>query len=286
MALMTSPVWRVAAAVMVVVFLAVVSSCASSPFAGTASKTANAPVGSAVRLPPAGGVPDYQLGEAYEPADDIDIVTRDRTARPVPGRYSICYINGFQTQPEQRPRWDPDLLLVADGASIVDPDWPDEVLLDTSTAEKRRRIAEVVGPWITGCARAGFDAVELDNLDSFTRSRGLLSFSDNSALAARYVELAHQAGLAAGQKNVAERSQLLHDDIGFDFAIAEECAAFDECDAYTTVYGSAVIAIEYTDSMQRTWNEICADPDTPESVVLRDRELTGPDNPDHVARHC
>ena len=35
-------------------------------------------------------------------------------------------------------------------------------------------LARIVGRWTRGCADDGFDAVEYDNLDSFTRSHGLL----------------------------------------------------------------------------------------------------------------
>ena len=45
------------------------------------------------------GVADYQLGEAYRPAEDVTVVVRDATATPEPGVYSVCYVNAFQTQP-------------------------------------------------------------------------------------------------------------------------------------------------------------------------------------------
>ncbi|WP_256335884.1 endo alpha-1,4 polygalactosaminidase [Microbacterium sp. cf332] len=239
-----------------------------------------------IALPPAGGLPDYQLGGAYEPEPDVEIVGRDRAAEPSVGRYSICYVNGFQTQPGERDLWDPDLLVAVDGRPLIDPEWPDEVLVDTSTAAQRDRILELVAPWIRGCADAGFDAVEFDNLDSFTRSRGRLDLGGNLALATAYVEVAHAAGLAAGQKNAAEYAPRLRDDAGFDFAVVEECAAYEECDAYTDVYGDAVVDIEYTDDLPRTWTEICADPATPPSVVLRDRDLTVKGDPEHAAMHC
>lgn len=162
-----------------------------------------------VVLPPTGSAPDYQLGGAYEPDPAVDVVARDRASTRAPGRYSICYVNGFQTQPGERDLWPDDLLLTSGGADVVDPDWPDEVLLDTSTAERRTRIADLVGPWIEGCAASGFDAVEFDNLDSYTRSGGAMTFEDNLALAAAFVDLAHGTGLAAGQKNAAEESDRL-----------------------------------------------------------------------------
>lgn len=239
-----------------------------------------------VHLPPAGGLPDYQLGGAYPPAADVTIVGRDREAEPAPGTYSICYVNGFQTQPGERDLWDDDLLVTIAGEPLADPDWPDEFLLDTSTPDTRARIVDVVGGWITGCADAGFDAVEFDNLDSFTRSEGALTIEDNISVAVEFVRIAHAAGLAAGQKNAAEFAERLQTEAGFDFAVVEECAAYRECPAYTDVYGAAVISIEYTDNLPRPWAEVCADAETPPSVVLRDRDLVTPDHPAHVAEHC
>ena len=54
---------------------------------------------------PRGTDVDYQLGGAAEPADNVGIVVRDRNASPVAGRYNICYVNGFQTQPDERAFW-------------------------------------------------------------------------------------------------------------------------------------------------------------------------------------
>ncbi len=238
-------------------------------------------------LPPADAAPDYQLGGAYEPSPAVAIVVRDREAAPADGRYSVCYVNAFQTQSDDQDAWADDLLL-HDGAGdpVRDPVWPDEVLLDTSTAENRAAIAEVIRPWIDGCADAGFDAVEFDNLDSASRSGGALSDADNLELAVSLVKMAHDAGLAAAQKNAAESSAPLHEKAGFDFAIAEECAAHHECAAYTDVYGDHVIDVEYLDASTQPFADACADPATPKSVVLRDRALSTPDDAGFVFALC
>lgn len=239
-----------------------------------------------VTLPPAGALPDYQLGGAYDPPEGVGIVGRDRSAEPAAGLYSVCYVNGFQTQPGEFDAW-PDDLLLHDGDEVVfDPDWPDEALLDTGSAGQRSRIAEIVVPWIEGCADAGFQAVEFDNLDSFSRSHGTLSLEDNLALAELLVDVAHDVGLAAGQKNAAEHADALKERAGFDFAVTEECAAYAECGAYTAVYGAHVIDIEYTDQLPRPFAELCADPDTPASTVLRDRDLVTPDDEGYVFAGC
>ena len=54
-----------------------------------------------VALPPPNAGLDYQLGGAYPPPGDVKIVSRDRTDAPAPGLYNICYINGFQAQPNE-----------------------------------------------------------------------------------------------------------------------------------------------------------------------------------------
>ncbi|WP_125776004.1 endo alpha-1,4 polygalactosaminidase [Antribacter gilvus] len=248
--------------------------------------------GEGVSLPPTHGVLDYQLGGAYTPPGGLDVVVRDATAEPADGAYSVCYVNGFQTQPGD-DRWldHEDLLLHdGDGKLVVDPAWPDEHVLDPSTAERRERILALVGPVVTGCADAGFDAVELDNLDTWTRfddpSTGVVDAAGARALAAAYVALAHDAGLAVGQKNAAEVAATARDELGFDFAIAEECVAYDECDAYTAAYGEHVLVVEYPDTLGVPFEEACADPGTPPLTILRDRALVTPDDPGYVYEHC
>nr|WP_232832222.1 endo alpha-1,4 polygalactosaminidase [Nocardiopsis sp. FIRDI 009] len=242
-----------------------------------------------VRLPPAGAF-DYQLGGAYEPAPGVVTVVRDATAEPVADLYSVCYVNGFQTQPQERERWvaeHPDLLLRdADGEFVVDPDWPDEILLDVSTGERREGIAELVGATVRECAERGFDAVEFDNLDSHTRSGGAFTADDALALAADLAETAHGHGMAVAQKNAAELAGRARREAGFDLAVAEECAAFDECAAYTAVYGDAVLAVEYPDTLDVPFADVCADPDTPASVILRDRDLVAPDGAGYLFDTC
>lgn len=248
----------------------------------------SAPEGSGiVRLPPEGGAPDYQLGGAYDPTPAVTIVARDRSADPAPNAYSICYVNGFQTQPGELDLFPQETLLHGeDGEIRFDPDWPDEALLDLSTAAKRDAVLAIVGPWIEGCARDGFDAVEFDNLDSYTRSGGALGFEDNLALSTELVRTAHEAGIAAGQKNASEEAAALRERAGFDFAVTEECSVFNECGAYTDVYGAHVINIEYTDELPRPFAEMCSDPDAPASMVLRDRLLSTPGDPEYAFQLC
>ncbi|GAB3605986.1 endo alpha-1,4 polygalactosaminidase [Conyzicola nivalis] len=241
------------------------------------------------QAPPAGIVFDYQLGGGYAPAAGVGGVVRDSTDEPAEGLYSVCYVNGFQTQPADRDDWldeHPDLVLHSDGEPLVDENWPDELILDTSTADKRQRIAARLADTLDRCASAGFDAIEIDNLDSYTRSDGRLGQDDAVALATLYAQQAHAAGLAIGQKNSAELGARGRDDAGFDFAVAEECHRWNECALYTEVWGELVIDIEYTDDLRGDFDDLCADPQVPASTILRDRDLTTPSDPGYRFAAC
>jgi hypothetical protein len=238
---------------------------------------------------PTTGLVDYQLGGSYPPPADTSIVARDSTDRAEPGVYSICYLNGFQTQPDAVEWWQsthPELLLTANGKPVHDPDWPDEILLDTSTESNRAAIVAIEASWISDCAARGFDAVEFDNLDSYSRSKNAITMDDNAATAAGLVELVHAAGLSAGQKNSVELGTRGRDEIGFDFVVAEECQRWDECGDYSNVYGTRVIDIEYFDDLGGTMNQVCSDPTLPLFTVFRDLDLVPSGSPGYRIEVC
>jgi hypothetical protein len=227
---------------------------------------------------PTGTDVDYQLGGAATAPAHVGIVVRDREEEPQPGRYNVCYVNGFQTQPHERRFWlKRKHLLLQDrrGALVVDEDWG-EVLLDLRTRDKRTRIARIVTRWTKGCARSGFAAVEFDNLDSYTRSRGLMKRRHALAFARLLARGAHRHGLAAGQKNLAGYDGR---NVGFDFAVSEECGHYDECQAYVDDFGDQVLMIEYAAADFET---TCGAHGATHAVVLRDRDLT----PGGVHRWC
>lgn len=228
-----------------------------------------APAQAAVKPLPTGTHVDYQLGGNRSVPEGVGIVARDREAAPLKGAYNVCYVNGFQTQPNEAAFWKkrPDLILRKNGTPVVDSGWG-EKLLDTRTAAKRKRIATIVGRWIDGCAKSGFQGVEFDNLDSFYRSKGLVTRAHNKALARLLVARAHRAGLAAGQKNFSEWNGRA---AGFDFAVAEECGRYDECGSYAKYYGKRVLVIEYR---RVDFTRTCKAWGSRLPVVLRDRDLT------------
>jgi hypothetical protein len=266
------------------------TSTASSPNTTAAPRTSpittaptTLPVG--VRPPPPHARFDYQIGQPYPPPAGVRVVTRDRAAAPVPGLYNICYLNAYQTQTEETDWWlahHPDLLLTgADGRHVRDPNW-NELLLDIATPAKRIALAAIVNGWIDGCAHSGFNAVEPDNLDSWTRSNGLLTADQALAFAKLIITRAHADGLAVAQKNGAEISARGRN-AGFDFAVAEECADYAECQSYTTAYGNEVIVIEDSATGLAT---ACAGWGNTLSVVRRDVDVTAPGSSGYVYQAC
>ena len=185
-------------------------------------------------LPPPNAKVDYQLGGAYPPPSGVTVLSRDRKAARVDGLYNICYVNGFQVQPDDEMWWldnHPDLLLRdGTGAIVRDTQW-NEMLLDIRLAEQRTAIASIIGAWIRECAQTSFQAVEIDNLDAYTRSQGLLLEHQAIQTMKMLSDHAHAVSRPIAQKNssdlVAKKAEM-----GTDFAIAEECNRYNECDMY------------------------------------------------------
>ncbi|WP_436536875.1 endo alpha-1,4 polygalactosaminidase [Actinoplanes sp. HUAS TT8] len=263
----------------------VTSAPTAAPTTATATATTSAKP-AAWTAPPANAKFDYQIGGAYTPPSGVTVVSRDSGATPAAGLYNVCYVNAFQAQPGDESWWKTnhaDLLLHdANGKLVIDEDW-DEILLDFSTEAKRAALTTIVGGWIDQCAAKGFQAVEPDNLDSYSRSKGLLTQAQAIAYATSLATRAHAKGLAIGQKNTAELSSANAKKVGFDFAVAEECADFDECGDYTTSYGNNVIVIEYSKS---GFTKACNAYGSRLSVVLRDVDVTTPGSKSYVYEAC
>ncbi len=240
--------------------------------------------GHAIVLPTGNAAFDYQIGGAYTPPSGVQVVSRDREDSPAPGIYNICYVNGFQTQPQDEDWWldnHPDLILRdGNGDPVEDESWG-EFLLDIGTPAKRSALVAIVGPWIEKCAADGFDAVEIDNLDSYSRSEGLLQPAHAVTFMGMLSSVAHASGLASAQKNSTE---LLGDAVamGTDFAVAEECNRWNECADYVSVYGNLVFVIEYR---KQDFDAGCANFEEL-SIVLRDLAVSTPSSGSYVYDGC
>jgi hypothetical protein len=239
---------------------------------------------------------DYQIGGGYRPVDGVEVVVRDWfEGHPLPDGYSICYLNAFQTErdddrvdrPDERSNWPGHLVLSELGD---DPDWDGEYLIDLATVDARKAAAGWVEQMIETCADKGFDAVELDNLDSWTRFAGtptaeLVPFGpDEAAAYARLLTAAvHAHGLAVAQKNALEFDAATVAVVGFDFLIVERCGEFGECDAAAQLYGDTLLAIEYEPD---AFAAACDALGERSSVVLRDVAVSRPGSASYRYQEC
>ena len=128
--------------------------------------------------------------------------------------------------------------------------------------------------------------MEPDNLDSWTRSSHLLTRRDNVRLARLLARLAHRSGLAIAQKNTPQLTRRQSRRIGFDFAVAEECEVYRECERYIRTYHRRVIEIEYTDNGRLAYRRACRMRGSRISVLLRDRDVVKPGDRAYRYRWC
>lgn len=236
-----------------------------------------------VAVPPPHAEFDYQIGAPYAPAPGVGVISRDYTKDPLPGVYNICYVNAFQTQQGAQGQWDPDLLLRNENGEVIeDGGWAGEAILDLREDGKRKRIAAKVNGWIDICAAKGFQGVEPDNYDSYERSQDLFSANEAQLLIQLLSAHAHDKGLAIAQKNTSDLLGAARKN-GLDFAVAEECGQFGECDKYASAFNDHVVVVEYT---AKGLADACAGFKDRLSIVRRDKLVTAPDSGEYVRETC
>jgi hypothetical protein len=147
-----------------------------------------------------------------------------------------------------------------------------------STDAKRAALLQVEAAWIDSCAHKGFQAVEPDNYESYSRSGGLLTSSQDVEFAKLIAHRAHADGVAIAQKNgtelLAQRQQ-----VGFDFAVAEQCGTHDECGQYASAYGDHVVDVEYD---ANGFAKACTGFGKRLSIVRRDLDVSPPGGSNYV----
>lgn len=171
--------------------------------------------------------------------DGQDASAADVAALKAAGRRVICYVNAGAFE-----QWRPDAGRFPKAVLGKNLDgWPGERWLDI------RRWAELE-PILAGrfdtCRAKGFDAVEPDNVDGYANRSGFkLTAADQLTFNRRLAALAHRRGLAIGLKNDVDQAAQLEPQ--FDFAVNEECAAYDECDKLSVFVaaGKPVFHVEY-----------------------------------------
>ncbi len=154
------------------------------------------------------------------------------------GRKVICYVNvgAYEDFRPDRSAYPASVLGAGNG-------WPGERWLDIRRSALLRPI---IAKRFDMCRDKGFDAVEPDNVDGYQNHSGFpLTAADQLAFNRMVAGLAHERGLAVGLKNDLDQVPQLVGD--FDFAVNEQCAQYQECDALVpfTARGKAVFEAEY-----------------------------------------
>ena len=222
---------------------------------------------------------------AYDTPSGVGIVVRDKDSEIATGLYNICYLNGGQIQDYELNWWQdhcPECLLRdGDGDLVEDPEWEGEFVLDIHNSSHREKIVGIQSKWIRECKDDGFDAVEMDNLDTFTRFSQIKK--DNTVDWIKSLsDHAHSVGLAIAQKNTAELLERA-DEMGTDFAVVESCNKWDECQDFIDVYGKMVLAVEYR---QKHFNKGCEDFGGKIPIIYRDHNLHDPSKDDYQFDSC
>lgn len=159
------------------------------------------------------------------------------------GKSVICY---FSAGTVENWRSDAgDFPLDAVGSDM--DGWAGEKWLDTTHAGVRNIMANR----IQLASEKGCQAVDPDNIDGYLHATSFdLTINDTKNYLIFLANEAHTRGLLIGMKNAAEISGDGSDFVKnhMDFAVVEECHAYNECDQYSQFIelGRPVFAIEYT----------------------------------------
>ncbi|MCB2178622.1 endo alpha-1,4 polygalactosaminidase [bacterium] len=124
-------------------------------------------------------------------------------------------------------------------------DWEGESWLDISNLEA---LAPIMTARMDLAVEKGCDGVDPDNVNGYTQNSGFSLTAEDQLIYNHWLaEQAHVRGLAIGLKNDLEQIPTL---VGiFDFALNEECFAYDECGLLLPFVqlGKPVLGIEYGD---------------------------------------
>jgi hypothetical protein len=192
----------------------------------------------------------WQLTGTVDPAQvpDVQMVDLDLFDAPAEtlatlqadGRVVICYFSAGSWED-----WRPDADLFP-AAAIGDPldGWEGEAWLDIMDPTVR----ELVQDRLDLAVDQGCDGVEPDNVDGYDNGNGLgINATEQLDYNRFLADQAHRRGLSVGLKNDLDQLEALEP--WFDWALNEECVAYDECDRMAVFTGvdKAVFHVEYVD---------------------------------------
>lgn len=182
------------------------------------------------------------------------------------GGRAVCYVSAGSAE-----AWRPDAAAFPEtvvGRAL--DGWSGERWIDVRALDALRPIMTARAD---RCAEAGFDAIDWDNVDSYTENTGFPLRADDQLTYNRMLaSITRERGMSIGLKNDLLQIPAL---VGlFDFTVNEQCAQFRECDLLQPFSnaGKAVVQIEYA---ART-SSFCAVANKRRwSAMLANRDLDG-----------
>lgn len=181
---------------------------------------------------------DTGLDVSLYDIDLFDTTTSIITALKARDVTVICY---FSAGSYEEWRDDADDFPVAALGDELDG-WPGEKWLDITNIELR----SVMTARLDLAVEKGCDGVDPDNVDGYSNATGFtLSAADQLVYNRWLADEAHSRELSIGLKNDLDQITDLVTD--FDFAVNEECYAYDECDLLSPFVNAdkPVLHIEY-----------------------------------------
>ena len=175
--------------------------------------------------------------DLYAP-DGVTLNTAGVAQIHAAGGHAVCYVDAGTWE-----NFRPDANAYPVSVRGLSNGWPGERWLDIRTTTV---LFPIIDAHVRKCAAAGFDAVDFDNVDGYTNTTGFpLTASEQLTFNTGLAGIAHAHGLSVGLKN--DLGQLGALATTFDFAVNEQCAQYNECNAYNgwTAAGKAVVEVEY-----------------------------------------
>jgi hypothetical protein len=227
---------------------AAAGSIAASSAASTSSGGASATTTSAAThwMPVQTDTWQWQLTGAIDTSYQVGVYDIDLFDAPqsvidslkAQGRRVVCY---FSAGTAENWRSDYSRFLPSDLGNSVQG-WSGERWVDTRSTNVRN----IMSARLDLAVSKGCDGVEPDNVDGYTNNPGLpLDSSTQADFNLFIANAAHARHLAVALKNDIEQLGALG--ASFDFAVNEQCHAFNECSAYGAFLasGKAVFNAEY-----------------------------------------
>jgi hypothetical protein len=189
--------------------------------------------------------PDLSKNVGAIDMDGFNNSAQTVTALHMQGKKAVCYMDVGSYEPNRPDSAQFPAGLI--GADVVG--WPGEKWLDVRPSGPHyAELQAIMVARFRVCQEKGFDAVEPDNMESYTNSPGFpTSAADQIAFNKWVADTVHALGMAVFQKNDLDQIPQLID--SFDGILDEECNQYSECAAlapYVTAHKPAWNA-EYSD---------------------------------------